>query len=173
MKILEKNPERLKLKSDLNSMVSIFMMLALGSLIATLSFGGFIAVITFFKIPVEAKSLTEGIIAEQETIFILLGMTGLGTLITVLFTPLNTSFEIERSSRLFKVQTSYLIAVFNEIQEISLQQIKRIETQKMASYGSIHLVLEERSINISSDLDLEENEAVEISESLATFMRGS
>lgn len=173
MKVLEKNQETLKLKSDLNPTVALFMMLALGALVGTILFGGIIAIITFFKIPIEEKSLAEIVITQQQTIFILFGMMALGTLITTLFTPINTIYEINRDSRLFKVKSSYFIALFNELQEISLQQIKRIETHKTYGYGSIHLVLLDRSINISSDLELAENEAVEISESLSQFIKNS
>ncbi len=173
MKILENNNDKLKLKSDLNFTVSLFMMLALGALVATIFFAGILAVFTFLQIPLEDDSLTSEIISEQQTIFLLFGMMGLGTLITALFTPLNTIYEIERSSKLFKIETAYFISLLNDIKEISFQEIKRIETQKKAGYGSIHLILPDRSINISSDLELQEDEAVKISQSLAKFLRGN
>lgn len=171
MKILERNQERLKLKSDLNGSISIFMLLALGALVATIGFAIIILAVNLFGDSPKDLADAFELSSEQLTIFMLLAMTAFGALVTAAFMPLTTEYEIERSSMLFKVKTSYFLVILNEIQEISLRDIKRIETQKLGGQGQINLVLEDRSVNISGDVELAEDRAVEITDSIAQFIR--
>jgi len=173
MKTLERNQERLKLKSDLNSSVSIFMMLALGALIGTICFAMIILILNYLELSKGEISNILELTTEQSTIFLLFAMTAFGALVTAAFMPLTTEYEIERSSMLFKVKTNYFLVILNELQEIPWQEIRRIETQKMGGQGIINLVLADRSINISSDLELPENQAEEITDEMIGYIQNN
>ena len=106
MKTLEQSEERLKLKSDLNLSVSIFMMLALGALIGTIGFAIILFILNFLSLSTGEISNTLELTTEQETIFLLLAMTAFGALMTAAFMPLTTEYKIERSSMLFTIKTN-------------------------------------------------------------------
>lgn len=171
MKTLEQSEERLKLKSDLNLSVSIFMMLALGALIGTIGFAIILFILNFLSLSTGEISNTLELTTEQETIFLLLAMTAFGALMIAAFMPLNTEYKIERSSMLFTIKTNYFISMFNEIQKIPCQDIRRIETRKLGGQGQIHLVLADRSINISNDVEISEDRAEEITDSMLGFIK--
>ena len=171
MKTLEQSEERLKLKSYLNLSVSIFMMLALGALIGTIGFAIILFILNFLSLSTGEISNTLELTTEQETIFLLLAMTAFGALMIAAFMPLTTEYKIERSSMLFTIKTNYFISMFNEIQEIPCQDIRRIETRKLGGQGQINLVLADRSINISNDVEISEDRAEEITDSMIGFIK--